>query len=69
MIHRQADDQTLPILKRQSNDSNLTDPVKQTVSQILPLNRPKQAYEAKLVQHLASHEPKGITTLEALQPC
>jgi len=65
---RQADDQVFPILKGQSNDLNLTDPVKQTVSWVLPLKRPKQAYEAKSVQHLASHEPMGRALLEALQP-
>jgi len=59
----------LPILKAQSNDSNLTDPEKQTVSQVLLLKRPKQAYEVKSVQYLASHEPKGIASFETLQPC
>jgi len=65
---RKADGQVLPILKGQSNELNLTDPVKQTINQILPLKRPKQTYEAKSVQHLASHEPKGIALLETLQP-
>ena len=65
----QANDQVLPILKGQSNDLNLTDSAKQTVSQILPLKRPKHTYEAKSVQHMASHEPKGIASLETLQPC
>jgi len=37
--------------------------MKQTVGQVLLLKRPKQAYEAKSVQHLASHEPKGIALL------
>jgi len=54
MSRGQADDQFLPILKGQTNDSNLTDPVKQTVSQVLSLKRPKQTYEAKSAQHLAS---------------
>jgi len=62
----QADNQFLPILEGQNKDSNLTDPVKQTVSKILPLKRPNKAYEAKSVQHLASHEPKGIASLEVL---
>ena len=47
----------------ESNHPN--DPVKQTVSQVLPLKRPKQAYEDKLVQHLASHEPKELASLIA----
>jgi len=41
-----------------------TDPVKQTVGQVLPLN--KHAYKAKLVQHSASPEPKGLALLEKL---
>ena len=48
----------------ESNHPN--DPVKQTVSQVLPLKRPKQAYEAKFIQHLASHEPKGLASSERL---
>ena len=42
-----TDGQFLPILEGQSNDLNFTDPVKQTVSQVLPLKRPMHAYEAK----------------------
>ena len=64
-----ADDQFLPILEGQSTDSNFTDPVKQTVSQVLYLKKLKQVYEIKSVQHSALHEPKGIASLEALQPC
>ena len=40
MSHGQADNQFLLILKGQSNNSNLTDPVKQTVRKVLPLKRP-----------------------------
>ena len=39
---RQADDQFLPIPEGQSSNLNLTDPVKQTVGQVLPLKRPRQ---------------------------
>jgi len=38
----------MPIPEGQSSDLDPTDPVKQTVSQVLPLKRPKQAYDAKL---------------------
>ena len=44
-----ADNQFLPILEEQSNDSNFTDPMKQTISQLSPLKRPKRTYEAKSV--------------------
>ena len=42
------------------------DPVKQIVNLVLPLKRPKQAYDAKLAQHLALHEPKRLTSPERL---
>ena len=66
---RQADNQLLPIPQRQSSDLDPTDPVKQTVSQVLPLERSKQAYEAKSIHYLTLNEPKGIVSPEALQPC
>jgi len=37
----------LPIYEGQINDPDSTDQVKQTVSQSLPVKRPKQVYEAK----------------------
>ena len=43
-----------------------TDLVKQIVGQVLSLKRARQAYEAKFVQHLASHEPKGLASLKRL---
>ena len=60
--HKQADDQFMPIPKRQGSDLDPTDLVKQTVGQVLPLKRPKHAYNAKLAQHLALHEPMRLAS-------
>jgi len=46
---RQVDDQFLSTPEEQSSDLDPTDLVKQTVDQLLPLKRPRQAYEAKFV--------------------
>jgi len=40
---RHADDQFMPTPHGQINDLDHTDPVKQTVGQVLPLKRPRQA--------------------------
>jgi len=58
---RQADDQFLSIPKGQSSDLDPTDPVKKTIGQVLSLKGPKQDYEAKSAQYLASYEPKGAS--------
>jgi len=57
---RQADDQFRPVSEGQSSYLDSTDQVKHTVGQVWPLKRPTQAYEAKFVQHLASHEPNRL---------
>ena len=46
--------------KGQSSDLDTTNLVTQIVVQVLPLKRPRQAYETKFVQYLASHKLKGL---------
>jgi len=56
----------MPTPEGQSSDLDPTDPVKQTLGQVLPLKRPRQAYEGKFAQHLASHKPKGLASAKRL---